>query len=241
MATTVYGCVNLSTGAIDFEVCSPADFSGCIVTDGGEHNGQVKLITTSTGCDDTYYGCVNPTTGQFQLVIPDNCCCGIGVCEYCDPSPLYIWATFSDISVCEGCFSPNEWGSRKYTWHLPVNGTFKLTESYSVPCRYIFRACEESSIVTHENYGSSDCTGEHTTEEYPCREIIIRRYETSIRIDYNLYEDNTYSGSTMAVFQNIISFEGNCFTDVNNYYTNCPYTAPYGHAKNGTVSIYDCV
>ncbi len=38
-----------------------------------------KVIIDNVCCDDTYYGCIDWTTGKFQLTVPDDCC----GCECC--------------------------------------------------------------------------------------------------------------------------------------------------------------
>lgn len=111
MATTVYGCVNRSTGQVEFDVCGAGDFNGCIERT-GEHAGQVKVIVSGTYCDDTYYGCVNRTTGKFQVIVPDDCCeipcpCehpeGYTACTECWAEanvPAHLQVEFSDIKHC---------------------------------------------------------------------------------------------------------------------------------------------
>lgn len=92
MATTVYGCVNRSTGQVEFDVCNTGDFKGCIERTGA-HTGQVKVIISGTYCDDTYYGCVNRSTGQFQIIVPDDCCVAT-----CDTKCIIV--TFTQPTHC---------------------------------------------------------------------------------------------------------------------------------------------
>ena len=108
MATTVYGCVNRSTGQIEFDVCDTGDFKGCIERT-GEHAGQVKVIISGTGCDDTYYGCINRGTGKFQVIVPDDCCydcpCtySLNDCTECfaeGEAPKYLNAVVSGVRNC---------------------------------------------------------------------------------------------------------------------------------------------
>ncbi len=88
MATTIYGCVTWATGEITFanlEDCLAQ--SSCVIFDGGAHDGQVALTLSDADnedCNDTFYGCVNWTTGKFQVVIPDDCCIPSTCPECCD-------------------------------------------------------------------------------------------------------------------------------------------------------------
>jgi hypothetical protein len=50
------------------------------------HKGQVKVVIDDEVCDDTYYGCLNASTGRFQLIIPDDCCYSSDVCTHCTGS-----------------------------------------------------------------------------------------------------------------------------------------------------------
>ncbi len=85
MSTTVYGCVE-TDGSVTFDLSS-GDYScviqsACIVTS-GLNAGQIALTLSSADigeCNDTFYGCVNTTTGKFQVLIPDDCC----ICCSCD-------------------------------------------------------------------------------------------------------------------------------------------------------------
>ena len=76
MAKTISGCVDRATGEILFagEACDESDYTGCIERTGA-HAGQVAVTIEERNCyEDTYYGCVNRVTGEFDVSIPDDCC-----------------------------------------------------------------------------------------------------------------------------------------------------------------------
>lgn len=103
----IYGCYNSSTGAITFagEACDSGDYAGCFVTS-GEHAGQIAVTVKEYSCDDIYYGCIDPTTGNFEVEIPDDCCAEFGEdCNYCesDSTPKYIGLEFVGVSIGTGC------------------------------------------------------------------------------------------------------------------------------------------
>jgi len=141
MATTVYGCVNVPDGMITFDL-SAGVFnclaqSACIVVS-GVHEGQVAL-TLSDGfqaeCNDTFYGCVNKTTGKFQILIPDECC--IYSCPECYPEetpPRYITIVFSGVRDCsdDSFFS---WNGLHILQQYPAHGIcrwYKITGSIEI-------------------------------------------------------------------------------------------------------------
>ncbi len=106
---TIDGCVTWPGGVVTFSQDS-CEYTGCIIWT-GEHAGQIQVIINNINCDDTYYGCIDWTTGKFQLVIPDTCC---ACCTYCECSysgndsncfpvnetPLKLCVTFSGIRRC---------------------------------------------------------------------------------------------------------------------------------------------
>lgn len=115
MATTIYGCVNRTTGVVTFEgdACDSGDYTGCIERS-GEHAGQVKVVIDDTACDDTYYGCVDRGTGKFELIIP-ACCC--------PNTALDCTLVFSGVNECDPCM---EHGGDDYCWPSDLNTTFVL-------------------------------------------------------------------------------------------------------------------
>jgi len=121
---TIYGCYNSSTGAVNFVMgnyCYSCPFTGCYVAS-GEHEGQIAVTVAKTDCNDTYYGCLNTSTGNFQLVVPEECC-PIGIMtdyvgEYCGwpvgKVPRYVIVKITGVRYCyddelapfNGCYCP---------------------------------------------------------------------------------------------------------------------------------------
>ena len=111
---TIYGCLD-SDGSVTFadgNFCYPCNYSGCLVME-GVHIGQIKVVISEGECDDTYYGCVNGSTGKFQVEIPDNCCssiaffeCGESGFAFCsewgDTVPEIILINVGGIRGCDG-------------------------------------------------------------------------------------------------------------------------------------------
>lgn len=130
MSVTVYGHVVRGTGAIVFENLETClEQSACIVAS-GEHEGQVALTlsgaTENEGCNDTFYGCLDATTGKFQITIPENCCMeyssyDCGICFPPGQTPLYYTATFSGIQTCPGCASADVYNTTWYLVHKETN------------------------------------------------------------------------------------------------------------------------
>lgn len=79
MSITVYGCVTWPAGTITFENLEECLVQSACIEWTGTHAGQVALTLSGAtyyqGCNDTFYGCVDWTTGKFQVLIPDDCCC----------------------------------------------------------------------------------------------------------------------------------------------------------------------
>lgn len=52
----------------------------------GIHANQIAVTVSEVNCDDIYYGCIDPATGNFSVTIPDNCCftCTSGGNNSCD-------------------------------------------------------------------------------------------------------------------------------------------------------------
>lgn len=105
---TIYGCY--SNGVIIFEggnFCTDCEHTGCFVAS-GEHAGQIQVTIVNELCNDTYYGCIDPITGNFQIEVPEVGCCQYedGVCdaESANPVtiPFYIIVKFSGIKLCDG-------------------------------------------------------------------------------------------------------------------------------------------
>lgn len=128
MATTVYGCVNRTTGQAEFDVCGTGDFKGCVERT-GIHAGQVKVIISGKGCDDTYYGCVNRDTGKFQVIVPDDCCAVS--CENCSgATPIIVEVIVSDTTPCDMCVD------RTKVIEGSVDGSYYIQQVSGDPCKW---------------------------------------------------------------------------------------------------------
>ena len=141
MARTIYGKVDFEDGmkikfggadpCSDRIDCIAEDLEGCIHLT-GEHANQVEVVISEAEleeCNDTYYGCIDFSTGKFQISIPDTCCSGITAeCEYCDttqPSALDI--TFTGIASVGCCNYPINSGNDDNMSAVFNNQTFRLT------------------------------------------------------------------------------------------------------------------
>jgi len=116
MSITVYGCVAFPAGTITFENLETClEQSACIIFE-GVHAGQIALTlsgaTNNEDCNDTFYGCMNWTTGKFQVEIPTDCCVTYPECP-CEPysdlyyqcypldkTPKNLLIRFSDVYDC---------------------------------------------------------------------------------------------------------------------------------------------
>jgi len=108
---TIEGCVNRETGVIIFvgEACDEGDYTGCIVRVGHPdyalHPDTVAVEVVEVDCDDTYYGCIDRSTGKFKVKIPDDCCIPPSLCKTlnCECS-----RTIEDPAGEDGCFYPDK-------------------------------------------------------------------------------------------------------------------------------------
>lgn len=128
---TIHGCFNTNTGVVTFEgeACDSGDYIGCYVADGGIHDGQIAVVVSEANCDDTYYACFEPTTGQFSLSIPDDCC--TEPCVYCgeNETPKYLTITLDGLTLITDCTPVGESYSYYYTpASIDINGTYLLTQ-----------------------------------------------------------------------------------------------------------------
>jgi len=90
---TISGCVyynmydptNRLTGKVVFNreilnCCSSFLWTGCIVGNPEDvHYGMVEITSYGGLCDDKYYGCVNPETNRFEIIIPEECALGVTI------------------------------------------------------------------------------------------------------------------------------------------------------------------
>jgi len=110
MPVTVYGCVEYD-GSITFMNLEECLVQSACIEVSGEHAGQVVLTLSEAndeGCNDIFYGCVNTTTGKFQVEIPDDCCYEYSEydCECFDPgrTPRYYNVTTTGVTICPGAY-----------------------------------------------------------------------------------------------------------------------------------------
>ncbi|KKM17416.1 hypothetical protein LCGC14_1675970 [marine sediment metagenome] len=92
MSETITGCVDFLTGEVKFTYDTQCTLKGCMVWE-GVHAGQVAITITGGVCADTYYGCVDVTSGTFEVIIPDNCCDECLNCEWPGEFPFFIEET----------------------------------------------------------------------------------------------------------------------------------------------------
>lgn len=116
---TITGCVVMDDDSsyyrqilFDYEItgcvnCDSIFRNACIAMD-EEHKGMVKLQSYGSLCDDTYYGCIDPVTKLFKIVVPEDCPMasitlffdGWSNKECCKPSPsgtCYCWNGFAEM------------------------------------------------------------------------------------------------------------------------------------------------
>lgn len=141
MSITVYGCVNFSSGTavITFENLETClEQSSCIIFT-GVHAGQIALTLSGADdedCNDTFYGCWNPTTSKFQIEIPEDCC----VCNV-DDIPSVITVIFSNMGYKSGYGCPSCCIPDMMIYHL-------IKEVEPLCWRYIFG--QESPYIYNE-------------------------------------------------------------------------------------------
>jgi hypothetical protein len=122
---TITGCYDRDTGSITFtqesacgSECKYEDVSCYVVS--GVHAGQIALVLDTDNCDDTYYGCIDPSTGLFKVTVPDNCCTlsnWCGLCDSCEsPERLQVDILGDD---CPGC---HEEALGSYKQYTNING-----------------------------------------------------------------------------------------------------------------------
>ena len=195
---TIYGCLDTITGQVTFEgeACDSGDYLGCLEVT-GDHVGQIAVIINDGNCDDTYYACFEPSTGQFQLVIPDDCC-GDDSCEHCNCSgepctPSQVTVTFSGISTCTGCRAGGGNSVKYFDVADGLNGnSYVIPQVGGAPCYW------RDTFIYSGDYGyrrlytnAEDCSGDfEDTDIIQIQFFEIQRYVSGgekIRIDVNLY------------------------------------------------------
>lgn len=153
---TIYGCVDGTTVTFQGEACDSGDYTGCIVTS-GTYEGMVAVTISEAFCDDTYYGCVNWTTGKFQLTIPRTCCYEYD-CEACDAQPGTVRVVISNVVDCTECNGPYMEGEQwiKYTAPSDIAGTYDLP--IISECMWREEFVPGGNVAEASDYGDSDCT-----------------------------------------------------------------------------------
>jgi len=153
MSITVYGCVAFPVGTITFENLETCLAQSACMVFTGIHAGQVALTLSGAddpACNDTFYGCINFSTGKFQVEIPTDCC-----------ALIFVGTTLSPVhNLKTNCSYNYEYGSpanRTYfmlilglgypyfiAGHLffcKVNSDFGLLWQYNVIFDYISQEC----------------------------------------------------------------------------------------------------
>ena len=210
---TLYGCFDGDTGQVTFEeqACEGGDYVGCLEKD-GVHEGQIKVIITdgTVSCNDIYYACFDPTTGQFQLLLPDDCCdsssgsssssvsssseSAIG-CPYCEDTPKYVRLTLSGVDPCSACRRDYTCGAGGCYWHefdFDINGSHILEEISECLWRKII-----PDAITHRKYfQSSDCSS-LTDTIYHDVVMSVSRTSSGVRISVDdVFEHRWYSSGS---------------------------------------------
>jgi hypothetical protein len=171
----VYGCVNWATGEVEFDTtCSfCADYTGCMVRDGGVHTGQIAVSVTTCGCSDTYYACVDwAGGGEFELSLPDSC---IGFAHSSE-----VDMTFADIVDCENCVVDGMGNSHKlYGVDDYLNGnTFDVASQAEDPSYCWWFNEYSTSAITVRDWTTSNCTGSYSDWTANSVEFRLLRYAT---------------------------------------------------------------
>ena len=97
---TIFGCVDFSDGSITFEQLG-CEYPACMIWE-GNHAGQVAVTIDNDDCNDIYYGCIDWSTGKFEVVVPDDCCCKDcnGICDECTGKTGDMILTFAGMEDC---------------------------------------------------------------------------------------------------------------------------------------------
>lgn len=172
MSVTVHGCVSWPSGTITF-----TDLETCLAQNScvhwtGVHANQVALTlsgaTNNAACNDTFYGCVNWTTGKFQVVIPEGCCVVIGVeCPQCGVfTPLHLNITFQGVVYCSECFYEEGWGYYKHVSNFKINKSWRATQDPIDPCIWWYKKANGHILRKYSDSGCSNLISEETFDMY---------------------------------------------------------------------------
>ncbi len=215
---TITGCFNPETGRVVFTQeslisGSPDCLYGitCYVADDSIHNGQIALTMDTPNCEDTYYGCFDPVSGEFEVTIPDNCCvtsggggCGM-TCEGQTP-PDWIMARISGSAACGCHLDANQCGGGDFRF---IEGSGGIDGLYSLVrlnqadsetfCGDPLACCYYNLFTgvpgwSWDFYSAPDCSG------VP----LCSGTDTTVQITANFFLD----GSTPMVGVNTSSFSG---------------------------------
>jgi hypothetical protein len=189
----VYGCVDWTTGDVEFDTeCSKcADYTGCMVRDGGAHTGQVAVSVTTCGCSDTYYACVDwagggAKPGDFELLIPDSC---IGFANSYEGSPGgQIDLACGYFVDCENCVAGALGDSYKFFGVDDyLNGNTFDVENQGEEATYCYwmneYAISAPDGITIRRWTTSDCTGGYTDYSSTTMTFRLRRYAASLALE----------------------------------------------------------
>jgi hypothetical protein len=159
---TINGCVNRATGEVIFEgaACDSGNYIGCIVRS-GEHAGQVAIIVNEASCEDTYYGCIDRSTGQFKVEIPDNCC-AVGCANCTGGTPYRVYLQLTGITICEPCFWASSNYYEKYNLLSDLNSLHTLTQD-----SYAGAECYWGTtlLARRRRWTNSTCSGVPTIDD----------------------------------------------------------------------------
>jgi hypothetical protein len=192
MSITVYGCVAFPAGTITFENLETCLAQSACIVFTGDHAGQVALTLSGAddpACNDTFYGCVNFTTGKFQVEIPTDCCKEYGNdCSYCEVGkvPKYITLVITGVVPMPCC--PSAYNGYK-TNVINVNGTFILTQDPDDSCRWqLYEPSGNFGNWSYWNWG--DCTYDpYFTAEFPERLIEVKKLSDSSVVIHSYFHD----------------------------------------------------
>jgi len=187
---TITGCVDWTTGKLEFDMDSDCDsgdgptLEGCIERDSGENFGKVKVVITgrAAACNGTYYGCVDWTTGKFEIDIPEECCYATS-CAYCDTdlTPQFVTVRIAGVADCScatdtilnagyadvfGCIQQDAASISTEDAASNINGDYILVQTGGDECRWEYSDTEEigtlrkyvDSYCADELYNESGCT-----------------------------------------------------------------------------------
>jgi hypothetical protein len=187
----IAGCFNKANGKVTFadEACDgTTDYEGCFVAS-GVHAGQIQVTIIDEQCNDTYWGCLDPTNSppSFEVTIPDDCCIVAGDdCEHCDgETPLYHTVTFSGMTICP-CLAGLGQSLKHFDCDDAVNGVALRVTQDGGSCwwdEYTYADFGYERSYTDE----IDCTGDYIDTDLTSVLVRLLRTATDVgcRADLN--------------------------------------------------------